>query len=507
MIRMDQYELIRTAHFVYGKGIREIARDYGHSRKTVRKALKGEPPEYRRKKEIVNPVMDRYEGTIDGWLKEDRDKPRKQRHTAHRIYERLVSEYEFPGGESTVRRYVRHRKAALGLSQKETMVPLETEADSGAEVDWGEAKIILAGEERKIKIFCMRSKYSGKIFARAYLAERQEMFFDGHQHAFAYYGGVFKELIYDNLTTAVKRVLRGRKRLEQDQFIKFRAYYAFQARYCSPGKGNEKGGVEGTVGYVRRNFLVPIPEVASLETLNRKLLEKCLTHGRRPKNGESGQTIDGLHEEQKSQLLANQKVAFANHRLLECRVDKYQTVRVDLNRYSVPGSYVGHQLRIHLGCDRLRIYKGCQIVAEHPRCFNRGNWRLSPFHYLKTIGEKPGCFEEARPLKAWRKTWPPYYETLLKRLRKSREGERGTKAFIEVLRLHEIYPREVVEESVRLCVEKGAACPNAVKQVIFKRLERPHPPVQKIASGLPDPIYAQPSLEAYDRLVIPGGEL
>ena len=504
---MDQYELIRTAYFVYGKGIREIAREYGHSRKTVRKALNGLSPEYRRKKEPIKPVMGRFQEVIDDWLKEDQARPRKQRHTAHRIYTRLMSEYGFSGAESTVRHYVRDRKAVLGLCQQEAFVPLQAEVDSGAEVDWGEARVILNGKESKIKLFCMRSKYSGKIFVRAYPAERQEMFFDGHMHAFEHFGGVFKELIYDNLTTAVKQVLRGRKRVTQDQFAKFRAYYAFKSRFCNPGKGNEKGGVEGTVGYARRNFLVPIPKITSLETLNRDLLEQCVAHDRRIKNVTSRQTIDALHEEQKGQLIAVQKVPFANHHLLECRVDKYQTVRVDRNWYSVSGSHVGFKLRIHLGCATVRIYKGTQLVAEHRRCFRRGIWQLNPFHYLKTIGEKPGSFEEARPLKAWRKTWPPYYETLLDRMRKRRNEGSGTKAFIEVLRLHEIYPKEVVAEAVRLCVEKGASCPNAVKHLIFKRYERPLPQSPKIeVSGLPAPIYGQPTLDVYDRLMPPGGE-
>lgn len=499
---MDQYQLIRTAHLVYGKGIREIAREYGHSRKTVKKALKGLAPEYRREKAPARPVMDPFQEVIEGWLLEDQSQPRKQRHTAHRIYMRLVLEYGFAGAESTVRRYVRERKAKLGLSQQEAYVPLQAEIESGAEVDWGEAKVVLQGETCKIKLFCMRSKYSGKIFVRAYLAERQEMLLDAHLHAFEYFGGVFRELVYDNLGTVVKRIMEGRGREEREQFGKFRAYYAFQSRFCTPGKGNEKGGVEGTVGYVRRNFLTPMPRVESLDLLNGQLLTQCLNHGRRLKNSECRQTIDDLHEEQRLQLLPVQQPAFANHRLLTCRADKYQTIRVDHIWYSVPACHVGHELNVHLGCDRVRIYHGGQLVAQHRRCLQRGTWCLNPFDYLPTIGRKPGSFEEARPLKAWRKTWPPYYETLLGRLRRTRGESRGTKAFVEVLRLHEIYPREVVEEAVRSCVEKGASCPNAVKHLIFKRLEKPLPtPEKREAAGLPDPIYGPPNLNSYDALL------
>ena len=501
MIKMDQYELIRTAHFVYKKGIREIAKEYGHSRKTVRKALRGEIPGYCRKKETQNPVMDSFKETVESWILADKEVPRKQRHTAHRVYTRLVKELDFKGSESTIRRFVRNRKASLGLIHHEAMVPLEAGIDSGAEVDWGDAYVEIEGVRTKVKLFCMRSRFSGDIFVQAYAAERQEMFFDGHIRAFDYFSGVFRELTYDNLTTAVQKVLKGRQRKEQAQFINFRSYYSFQAKFCAPAKGNEKGGVEGMVGYVRRNFLVPLPQVNNLEELNSQFIEQCLEHRQRIKN-KGGERIADLQERQQSILTANQKRPFENVRLLEGKVNKYQTVQVDRNMYSVPQAYVSCKLDIHLGCRKIGFFFGKKQVAEHYRNLGRNQWQLNPFHYLTTLMQKTRAFDEALPLKAWRKCWPTYYETFLDSLRRL-QGERGgTQAFIEVLRLHEIYPDEVVEEAVRVCAEKNVYCSGAVKQTIFRRTEIKinHPqPIGK--RQLPEILFKGPNVANFNRIL------
>ncbi len=240
MIGMDQYELIRTASRVYGKSIRQIRRETGHHRTTIRKALAGTEPRYRRQKEPRAPVMDPVAKIVERWLLGDRQQPRKQRHTARRVYTRLVQEHQFAGAEVSVRRWVREWKAAHGWGRREAVLPLDPEVAREAEVDWGTAWVQLAGQRRQVKLFVMRPRYSGKPFVRAYPWERQEMFFDGHMHAFSYYGGVFLELVYDNLTQAVQRILRGRQRVEQERFVSFRSHYTFEARYCTPGRGQEK---------------------------------------------------------------------------------------------------------------------------------------------------------------------------------------------------------------------------------------------------------------------------
>ena len=271
---MDQYELIRTAHRVYKKSIRQIARETGHTRKTIRKALQGLSPKYRRKEEPACAVMDSVASVVEGWLKADQAGTPESRDTRPigSIHD-WWKKNGFKGGESTVRRWVRERKARMGMNAALAVVPLDPEVAREAEVDWGSAWVVMAGERRLIKFFSMRSRYSGKSFVRAYPWERQEMFFDAHMRAFLFYGGIFPTLVFDNLTVAVRQILRGKGRVEQERFTAFRSYYTFEARFCNPAKGQEKGGVEGLVGFARRNFLVPIPEVKDFDELNESVAD------------------------------------------------------------------------------------------------------------------------------------------------------------------------------------------------------------------------------------------
>lgn len=234
LLTMNQYELIRTAHRVYGKSISDLVRITGHSRNTVKKAIRGEPWKYSERVNQPFPVLGPYLTTIKEWLVNDKEQPKKQRHTARRIYNRLVTEYGYTGGESTVRRYTRSAKATLGIDSLGVFIPCDPEAGFEAEVDWGTATAIIAGSRMLLKFFCMRSKYSGKHFVRAYPCERQQAFFDAHLHAFQFFGGIFPVLIYDNLTTAVRKVLQGKNRIEQESFRKFRAYHSYNARFTNP---------------------------------------------------------------------------------------------------------------------------------------------------------------------------------------------------------------------------------------------------------------------------------
>lgn len=467
MLGMDQYEMIRTAHRKYGKGIRKLAREFGHHRKTIRKILAGEEPRYRRERGVGNPVMDSVAGMLQKWLEEDLESPKKQRHTARRIYTRLAEEHGFSGAESTVRRWVRQCKADLGYRREAAVIPLSPEVAREAEVDWGQAWVVMNGEKREVKLFCMRSRYSGKIFVRAYAWERQEMFFDGHLAAFPYFGGVFPVLVYDNLTVAVQAVLRGKRRREQERFVSFRSYYTFEARYCNPGKGNEKGGVEGGVGYARRNFLVPLPKVESFEELNRFLLERCVEHsGKRLESREDRRTIEERHEEERGRLLPLPGNPFENLKLVPVRISRYQTAQVDRNRYSVPTAYVGRRLWAHVGCWTVSLYDGNRKIAEHLRVFGNSKWQIDPLHYLGLIGERVGAFDSARAICQWRPSWPGCYEEMLNKLVARQGDNRGKREFVRILQLHQDYPAGAVEEAVGETVACGAFNYDAVKQVL-----------------------------------------
>lgn len=351
---MDQYEYIRTAHRVYGKSVRQISRETGHDRKTIRKVLRGEPSGYEQRQSQPYPVLGPYLDLINRWLTEDKGAPKKQRHTATRIYHRLVNEEGFAGSAATVRQYVRQARIRLGVGSGKAFIPLEPDCGKEAEADWGGALAIIAGEGTRLKFFCMRSKYSGKHYVRFYPCERQAAFFDGHIHAFSFFGGVFRTVVYDNLTSAVEKVLKGKDRREQEAFRKFHSYYNFTARFCNVNSGHEKGGVEGLVGFARRNYMVPIPRAESLEELNEQILLSCLNYGSHRIEGRE-KRVDEFFEEEKAHLLVLPQHPYSNIEIVESKVNPYSTVILDKNRYSVPTCYVGFPVKAILGVDRVEV--------------------------------------------------------------------------------------------------------------------------------------------------------
>ena len=465
MLKMDQYELIRTGCRVYGQNVSEMARMTGHSRNTIKKAIRGEPWGYKERKHQPFPVLDKYLEIIDIWLKGDKDKPKKQRHTARRVYNRLVEDHDYKGSESTVRRYVRFAKLSLGTETPCAFIPCDPEAGHEGEVDWGTATAILAGEDVRLKFFCMRSKYSGKHFVRFYPCERQQVFFDAHIHAFAFFGGVFPVLIYDNLTTAVQKVLLGRNRIEQSGFGKLRAYYCFEARFCNPGSGHEKGGVEGMVGFARRNYMVPVPEADSLEDLNEKILRQCVAFGNHKMAGRD-RKVNELYEEEKEHLLSLPETVFSNVQASSGRIDKYATVIVDKNRYSVPSGYSGFRVKVLLHADRVEIFTGTKKIAKHERSYGNNKWILDPDHYLDLIQQRPMAFNSARPIRQWRQSWPESLNQLLERFCRAQGETNGIKDFINVLMLYRDYDAGEIEAAVELATENNISASEGVRHLL-----------------------------------------
>ena len=501
---MDQYELIRTAARVHQKSIRQIARETGHTRKTIRRVLAGWEPKYRRRQEPAARVMDQVAPIIDGWLRADQEAPRKQRHTAHRIWIRLVDEYAFTGAESTVRRWVREHKAQMGWPTVTAVLPLDPEIAQEAEVDWGVAWVRMAGEERQVRLFCMRSRYSGLAFVRAYPFERQEMFLDGHLRAFIFYGGVFPVLVYDNLTTAVRRILHGKVRIEQEQFVTFRSYYTFQARFCTPAQGREKGGVEGLVGFARRNFLVPLPEVRDFDELNDLLLRRCLAQGSRCIGGRGDRrTIAQRHQDEQTRLLPLPDRPFENTKVLAVRISPYQTAQVDRNRYSVPTAYVGRWLWAHVGCDRVALYADARQVAEHRRVFGIGQWQLDPLHYLDVLEQRVGAFEAARAIRSWRPCWPEQYERMLQGLRRRHGESQGTREFVRILKLHQDTPAARVADAVAEALRLQTYSLEVVRHLLRHQepVLNPVPLEADLLPGITDLVIAQTEVGRYDRLL------
>ena len=485
---MDQYEFIRIAHRTYGDNITEVAKKTGHARNTVKKALNNEAWGYKERENQPFPVLGPYLGIIDTWLKGDKEQPKKQRHTARRIYTRLVDEHGYEGAESTVRHHVRLRKIILGVNTPQAFIPSDPEAGYEAEVDWGTAKAIIAREPVRLKFFCMRSKYSGKHFVRFYLCERQQAFFDAHIHAFAFFGGVFPVLIYDNLTTAVRKVLRGRGRIEQESYSKFKAYYNFEARFCNPAKGNEKGGVEGLVGYARRNYMVPIPEAATLAELNENVLKQCVTYGNHKMAGRE-QSVNELYEIEKQHLLSLPDTPFSNVQTSDCKINKYATAAVDKNRYSVPSGYAGFRAKALLFVDRVEIFICGKKQAVHQRVYGNNKWCLKPEHYLKLIQQRPMSFNSARPIRQWRETWPKSLHLLLARFCEAQGETKGIKDFISVLMLYSDYPADDIEAAVNLSLKNKLSSSDAVRHLLVYTNNSAEPAIAPLSNwkSLPSP--------------------
>ncbi len=464
---MDQYEYIRTAQRVYGKNISELARQTGHSRNTIKKALRGEPWGYSEREQQQFPVLGPYRPLIEEWLKKDKEQPKKQRHTARRVYNRLRTEQGYQGSESNVRRYVRMVQMELGLDlSSQVFIACEPEIGQEAEVDWGTAIAVVGGEKVRLKFFCMRSKYSGKHFVRFYPCERQQAFFDAHIQAFAFFNGIFPVLIYDNLTTAVRKVLQGKRRIEQESFSKFRAYYSFSARFCTPDSGNEKGGVEGLVGFARRNYMVPTPEAQSLEELNEKILVDCLSYGSHKMAGRS-ECVSELFDQEKAHLLAQPEIAYSNIQPGNARVDKYATVTVDKNRYSVPWKYAGRRLKTLVHVDRVEVFADGKRLAVHQRMFANNKWSLAPEHYLDLIQQRPMAFSSARVIRQWREHWPPSLHRLLSSFCSIQGETKGIKDFIAVLMLYSRYKADEVESAVDLALEKNLNSSEGIRHLLI----------------------------------------
>jgi hypothetical protein len=345
-------------------------------------------------------------------------------------------------------------------------LPLDPDCGNEAEADWGGAAAVIGGEAVRLKFFCMRSKFSGKHYVRFYPCERQQAFFDAHIHAFDFFGGIFKTIVYDNLTTAVEKVLKGKRRIEQEAFRQLHAFYNFTPRFCNRASGNEKGGVEGLVGFARRNYMVPVPKAESIEELNEQLLSECVAYGKHRIKGRPA-TVNELFEGEKAYLIAIPSGPFSNTQVVESKINHYATAIVDKNRYSVPTRYAGFRVRVTLGVDRVNIFHQGKKIATHERLFGNNKWQLSPDHYLELLQQRPAAFETARPIKEWRRKWPQALDKLLLRFNETHGETDGTRDFISVLMLYRANAAEDVTGAVELALESAITSSAGVKHILL----------------------------------------
>ena len=463
MYKLEMYARVRRACNVEGMSIREASRVFGLHRDTVRKMLEySVPPGYRRQSPPRRSKLDAYRGVIDRILEEDERLPKKQRHTSKRILERLRAEYGFTGKYTTVNDYVRERR----LRTREMYIPL-SHSPGHAQCDFGQAKAVIGGVERDIHYFVLDLPHSDGCFVKAYPAETSEAFCDGHVSAFSFLGGVPQSIVYDNTRLAVAKILGGGRRKRTRVFSELQSHYLFEDRFGRPGKGNDKGKVEGLVGYVRRNFLVPIPSFESFEALNAYLEERCLERLGAQLRGHQ-ETIGQRMERDLAALIALPAVPYDASDKHVSRVSSLSLVRYRTNDYSVPVAYGHREVLVRGYVGEVVISCGSEVIACHRRSYDRDDFVFDPLHYLPLLERKTGALDQAAPLDGWEL---PAEFGELRRLLESRMGKRGKREFVQVLRLMENFRKQEVFEGVRDALRLGAISFDAVKHLVLSRIE------------------------------------
>jgi transposase len=464
---VELYGQVRRAVYVEGMSRREAARRFGIDPRTVAKMLAfSVPPGYRRSRPPARPKLDAYSGVIDRILEEDKSRPAKQQHTAKRIFERLRDEYGYSGGITIVRSYVHEQRQRL----RAMFVPLSHEPGH-AQVDFGEALAVIAGEERKIHFFAMDLPHSDACLVQAYPAETTEAFCDGHNVGFEFFGGVPRSILYDNTKLAVARILGDGRRQRTRTFSELQSHYLFADRFGRPGKGNDKGKVEGLVGYARRNFLVPIPRATSFAELNARLLEGCRRRWSDRLRGHA-ETIGERLTRDRDALLSLPQAPYDACEKRAARVNSLSLVRYRGNDYSVPTAYGHREVLVRGYVHEVVIACAADEIARHPRSYEREDFVFNPLHDLALLERKIGALDQAAPLVGWE--LPAEFATL-RRLLEARMGKSGKREFVQVLRLLEVFRADDVLAGIRAALERGVIGFDAVKHLVLCRIERRPP--------------------------------
>lgn len=494
---MEQWREIRRLVYVEGRSKRSICRQFGLHWDTLAKILAhSAPPGYRRAQPRPKPRIGPFLRIIDRILTEDRRVHAKQRHTAKRLFDRLRSEFGYAGGYTAVKDAVR----AWRCRTAEVFVPL-SHPPGEAQVDFGAAEVVLAGQATKVAMFVMSLPYSDAVFCCVYPRECSEAFLDGHVRAFAFLGGVAGRISYDNARVAVAKVLGGRRREVTEAFLRLQSHYLFERHFCRVGRANEKGHVENLIKFARRNFLVPVPRVETLEALNAQLEADCRRDLQRTLRGKPGPKQQML-EQERPHLLPLPEVTFEARRVCTAQASSLALVRFDGNDYSVPTAYAHHELTALGSIDQVRILCGDTLVTTHPRDWDKHHVHFNPVHYLALLERKPGAFDVARPLEQWQ--LPDCFTTLRRRLERD-WPDQGTRAFIKVLRLLESVSLAELSGAVEHALSIGATDHEAIAIILRHRRERPLPLF--CLDGRPhlkQVCVAAPDLTAYRALLIGG---
>jgi len=530
MTRMSRVELYAAIRRDARGGMsgRALEAKYHVGRRTVAAALASVLPKPRQPLPPRASKLDVFKPVIDEILRADLDAPRKQRHTAQRIYDRLIdehgmSEVSYP----IVRRYVAQRapqiRAAAGRAPAQVFITQVHQPGVEAEVDFGEVAVNLRGQVVTCTLFSFRMSFSGKAVHRVFASAGQEAFLEGHVHALHVLGGVpTGKVRYDNLKSAVAQVLGfSRQRRENERWTAFRSHYGLEAFYCQPGisGAHEKGGVEGQIGWFRRNHLVPVPRVQSLAELN-ALIDRWDADDDARRIGARPVTIGDQFAQERPLLKPLPDAPFETGLWLAPWVDRYSQITVRTNRYSVPVRLIGRRVRVLLHASVLIVYDGRVEACRHERLMTKSGSRLDLDHYLEALLRKPGALPGATALEQARAAgrFTPVHDAWWTAACKAHGDAAGTRALIEVLLLHRHMAHEHVVAGLAAALRAGALTADAVALQARKSTDGddehhepvnlPHPLPSNViwlASRRPPQLPADtrplPSVEVYDQLL------
>jgi transposase len=501
MLKVDTIKDIRIAHFVEGKGIREISRDYNLSRNTVRTVIRsGKIDQSYCRIDKHRPKLGAVVERLIELLKEDESKPIKHRRCAQILFEQLQRE-GYSGGYDAVRRYVGVWRKEEGKAPAKAFIPLEYDPGDAFQFDWSYEQVELGGVQVEIKIAQFRLCHSRKPFCIAYTRESLEMVLDAHSRAFEFFGGICRRGIYDNLKTVVTKVLMGKDRVFNRRFQNLASYYLFDPVACTPAAGWEKGQVENQVGVVRHRFFATRRRFANLEELNEWLVGECRNHAATAKHPDlKDRTIDQVFAEEKKHLLALPVYPFDGYQGNAARVNSQLLVSFDRNRYSVNAMAVGKSVEVRAYADRIIVVLNDTVVGIHSRYLGRDKVIYDPWHYLAVLEQKPGALRNGAPFKDW--NLPDSMKEVRTFLETRSDGDRQ---FVNILSVVKRYGIEDVTAACAKALSDKTVSSDVILSILSRQHDEPQPAQVALTAQLPL-LTMVPVVDCYryDRLLIRG---
>ncbi|MBW1792100.1 MAG: IS21 family transposase [Deltaproteobacteria bacterium] len=469
MLIVETIAKIRRYFFVEGKKIKQISRDLQLSRNTVRKVIRsGITESHYAREDQPCPKLGDFKERVDTLLKEDEKRPKRRRLTAQRLYELLQAE-GYEGAYDSIQRYVKKWRSQSKKQPARFYIPLTFAPGEAYQFDWSHESVILSGIAQTVKVAHFRLSHSRMFLVIAYPRESQEMLFDAHNRAFTFYGGACKRGIYDNLKTAVDRVLRGKERKFNNRFLQMCSHYLVEPVACTPGSGWEKGQVEKQVKNIREWLFTPRPRFQNFEELNFWLADQCTKICQKRQHPEDkGRTIWEVFQEEKSSMIPS-ITPFQGYIDTESRVSSTCLIRYDRNHYSVDSKLAGNTATVRASADRIKVISNGEIVADHPRQFGRDKVIYDPWHYLNVLKRKPGALRNGSPFQGWEL---PISLSRVRSYLSNRPG--GNKEFVDILCAAARHGLELAEKACSKALAGGTIRGEIILNIIARELD-PYP--------------------------------